>query len=101
MIQRLFTLLPALTYGACVWLAFGCSSMPGVLGPALDVLDVLCETRAPLAKAQACGPDVGCKIDVIKAYLIEHGHDREVAAVLELLEAQVENSLLVRDFPGG
>jgi hypothetical protein len=81
-------------------LALGCSSMPGVIGPALDVLDVLCETREPLRKAQACGGDIGCKIDVLKAYLVEHGHDREVAAVLELLEAQVDD-LLVREFPAG
>lgn len=66
-----------------------CSSTPSILRAASDVLDVLCETRDPLRTAQACRDDIGCQIDVIKAYLIEHQDDAEVAALLQLLEAQV------------
>lgn len=80
-------------------LALGCAELQGMLGPANDALDVLCETRPALARVHACGEDVGCKIDVMKAYLIEHGHDPEVAAVLTLFEEQVQK-LFVREFPG-
>lgn len=81
----------------CLVLA-GCAELQGMLGPANDALDVLCETRPALARVHACGGDVGCKIDVLKAYLNEEGYDPEVAAVLVLLEEQVLK--LVREFPG-
>lgn len=74
----------------------GCASAPPDAGKlvrgAIDVLDVLCSTREALtaAKEHLDRGDVGGAIDVLKAYLVEHGHDREVAALLELLQAQVD-----------
>lgn len=81
--------------GWLIWavlpLALGCSSVPGILGPINDALGILCETRAALTTAhrELEEGDVGAAIDILKAYLVEHGHDDEVAAVLQLLEAQV------------
>ncbi len=57
-----------------------------------DVLTVLCSTRESLTAAQEHleRGDVGGAIDLLKAYLLEHPHDPEVAALLQLLEAQVD-----------
>ena len=87
-LRRLFTiLLPVI--------ALSCSNLPGILGPASDALGIVCETRAALVPAHDAlnKGDVGAAIDILKAYLVERGHDDEVAAVLQLLEAQVKKAL--------
>jgi len=72
-------------------LALGCSSLPGILGPVNDVLGIVCETRAALVPAHNAlnKGDVGAAIDILKAYLVQNHEDEEVAALLQLLEAQV------------
>jgi hypothetical protein len=73
-----------------VLLLVGCKrpTLPRIMGPINEALDIVCETRASLRAVQACGEDVGCKIDVLKDDLVRHGYDDEVAALLQLLEAQ-------------
>lgn len=89
-------LLIALGITMVAWGASGCASTPPdavqLIRGANDVLTVLCSTREALngAKEMLDRGDVGGAIDLLKAYLVEHGHDREVAALLELLEAQVD-----------
>jgi hypothetical protein len=74
----------------------GCASDPPNVGAlvrgANDVLGELCKTREALtaAKEHLDRGDVGGAIDLLKAYLNEHGADPEVAAVLQLLESQVD-----------
>lgn len=92
--MRLLVLLMVYTLlSGCV---NACASTPPDAGQlvrgANDVLTVLCSTREALtgAKEMLDRGDVGGAIDLLKAYLVEHGHDREVAALLELLEAQVD-----------
>lgn len=70
----------------CVLLA-GCGKSG--LQSALDALDVACESRPALANIEACGADVGCKIDALRAYLAEHADDAEVIAIKTLLEEQI------------
>jgi hypothetical protein len=86
------------------WGTSGCATARPDAGQlvrgAVDVLDVLCSTREALtaAKEHLDRGDVGGAIDLLKAYLVEHGPDPEVAAVLQLLEAQV-NKLAFREPP--
>lgn len=91
----LLTYLPALVYAFLLVLAFGCAPLPGIVGAVDNVLSVLCETRAALQPARRAleSGDVVAAIDIMKAYLVEHGHDDEVAAALQLLEAQVHKVL--------
>jgi len=93
-LRRLFTILVPV-------IALACAEVPGVIGPANDALGVLCETRAALVPAHEAleKGDVSAAIDLLKAYLNEHGHDEEVAALLQLLEAQVHK--LIRRDPYG
>ncbi len=92
-----FLLFLALIAGGC-----GSSTVePGqLMRGANDVLAVLCSTREALtgAKEMLDRGDVVGAVELLKAYMIEHGHDREVAALLELLEAQLDKAL-VREPP--
>lgn len=83
-IRRLFTILVPVV-------ALACAPLPGIVGAVDSVLEVLCETREALhgARRSLQQGDVMAAIDQLKAYLVEHGHDEEVAAALQLLEAQV------------
>jgi hypothetical protein len=88
-------LLLALGVTMVAWGASGCSSTPpnagAIVRGANDVLGELCKTREALTGAHEFldRGDVGGAVDLLKAYLIEH-QDPEVAAVLQLLEAQVD-----------
>lgn len=86
------TLKHLLASAALALFTSGCAELPGILGPAEDVLDILCDTREPLRRAHAAleEGDVGLAIDILHAYLVEYGHDDEVEALLLLLEAQVK-----------
>ncbi len=81
---------------ALIVLAQGCATARPDAGQLVrgvnDVLGVLCATREALngAREQLERGDVGAARDLLKAYLLEHGHDPEVAAVLQLLETQID-----------
>lgn len=87
-IRRLFIILVPVV-------ALACGDLPGILGPVNDALGIVCETRAALLPAHAAlnKGDVGAAIDILKAYLVQNAHDEEVAALLQLLEAQVRQVL--------
>lgn len=68
----------------------GCSHLPGLLGPINDAFGVLCSTRAELLAAHDAleAGNVPLAIELTKQYLAEHGADKEVLAVLRVLETQ-------------
>jgi len=68
-----------------------------------SVLDAVCETRTDphldLAQQMYANGDFLGAAKELRVYLEEHGHDREVSALLGLVESQLPEGALAPLFP--
>jgi hypothetical protein len=74
----------------------GCAAMQksaGILDGALTALDAVCEARDSAyldnARDLLASGDVLSAVEKLKMFLMTHGPDREVEALVKLLEAQL------------
>lgn len=77
-----------------------CSRLSPVLSAANDALGALCDARDTLgrlttAKRALEGGDVCAARDLMASHLVETGHDREVAAVLNLIDTQARCGAMI------
>lgn len=90
----------AATLGLSLLVLCGCAAAAGltpVLNGALTALDAICETRdsayLDLARDLLERGDTLAAIEQLKMFIITHGYDREVLALLNLLETQIPTAL--------